>query len=452
MNPEKNNSLIQLISEQVKGEVIGQDNAAFESAAKIWNGAVRTTPAVIVQCTSTQDVQQTVRIATEQRVPISVRGGGHDWAGRSLCDSGITIDLRSLRGVSVNIENQTVTVEGGATIGDVLGALPDDMVVVTGTAKQVGMAGLTLGGGYGPLNGLFGLALDNLISAEVVLADGSLVTASESGDTDLFWAIRGGGGNFGVLTSFTLRMHRVPQVLGALIMFPLPHAAATLRRYQQLLDQAPDELGLLAGFLTGMDGNPMLFIAPHWSGERRRGDHMLQGLTGLDGAITVHQAWSPYAASLGIFDPLVVNGRQHFIETRTLKRLDDLSINALLEGASRMTSPTSGIVIHDFHGAATRIPTNSTAFPLREEHLVIEIISAWDDVSSETDKKHRDWARNLSQDLAARALPGGYVNLLSAEDQARARLFYGETASRLRLTKKRLDPENLFRSAVGAIY
>jgi FAD/FMN-containing dehydrogenase len=441
---------IQDLRENVEGKAYGAADESFSSLVKVWNGAISARPSVLVRCEGVSDIQEVVLLASHYGIPVSVLGGGHDWAGRAFCEGGVVIDLRSMRGVRLDPASEIAKSQGGATIGDLLAGLPDDTVVVTGTAKQVGLAGFTLGGGYGPLNGQFGLALDNLVEATVVLADGSNVIANESNHTDLFWAIRGGGGNFGVLASLKTRTHRLSEVQAAFILFPISEAKTALGRYQELLDHAPDELGLMTGFLTGQDGKPMLFIASHWSGDKTQGDAFLGPVATLKGAIAVSQGSSRYADSMGIFDPLVVNGRHHYIETRNMDRFSAESIAALVDGAEQMASPFSGIVVHDFHGKAARVSPAATAFPLRKPHLLVEIVSAWDASSKELDAKHRNWAINLSRNLAPHSLSGGYVSLLT--DQTRVEQFYGDTATRLRDVKRRYDPHNLFRSAPGSIY
>jgi FAD/FMN-containing dehydrogenase len=378
------------LRENVEGNVYVAADESFGSLVKVWNGAINAKPSVLVRCKGISDIQEVVLLSSHYGFPVSVLGGGHDWAGRAFCEGGVVIDLRSMRDVRLDPASESAESQGGATLGDLLAGLPDDTVVVTGTAKQVGLAGFAMGGGYGPLDGQFGLALDNLVEATIVLADGSSVTANELNHADLFWAIRGGGGNFGALASLKTRTHLLSEVQSAFILFPLPEAKIVLGRYQEILDHAPDELGLMTGFLTGQDGKPMLFIASHWSGDKTQGDDILNQLTSLKGAITVSQGSSRYADSMGIFDPLVVNGRHHYIETRNLDRVGVESIAALVDGAEQMTSPFSGIVVHDFHGKAARVSSDATAFPLRKPHLLVEIVSAWDDSSKELDAKHRN--------------------------------------------------------------
>jgi FAD/FMN-containing dehydrogenase len=289
--------LIWDLRENIEGKVYGAADESFDSLVKVWNGAISAKPSALVRCEGVSDIQETVLLSSHYGIPLSVLGGGHDWAGRAFCEGGVVIDLRSMRDVRLDPASEMVESQGGATIGDVLAGLPDDTVVVTGTAKQVGLAGFAMGGGYGPLNGQFGLALDNLVEATVVLADGSSVTANESNHADLYCVIRGGGGNFGVLASLKTRTHRLSEVRSAFILFPISEAETVLGRYQEILDHAPDELGLMTGFLTGQDGKPMLFIASHWSGDKTQGDAFLSQVTSLKGAITVSQGSSRYADS-----------------------------------------------------------------------------------------------------------------------------------------------------------
>jgi FAD/FMN-containing dehydrogenase len=451
MTQHSRHAFIEALKRNTKCRVLVPSDELFASAIALWNGAVTERPAAMIRCQDITDIQRAVVIAREHAMPVSVLGGGHDWAGRALRQGALTIDLRSMRKVSVDASNGTALLQGGATADDLLNSASPNLAAVTGTVKAVGMTGLTLGGGYGPLNGSYGLALDNLLSAEVVLADGSLAFASEVGNADLFWAVRGGGGNFGVITSMTLRLHEVPQVLSALILFPLPYAHSVLQRYQEILNAAPEELGLLAGFLAGPDGSPMLFLAPLWSGRIADAEQVLAELTSLEGAISVHRGLSPYRDALEIFDPLIVNGRHHFIETRTLASLDEVSISSLIESARNMSSPVSGIVIHDFHGAGTRVAPDATAFPLRQNHLVVEIVSAWNASATDDGAAHRDWARALSESLATSALSGGYVNLLAPDSVNRAKQFYGEALPRLKRVKQTLDPDNVFQSGVGVV-
>src|ERR1700733_655365 len=249
----------------IEGRIILPDDDAYRSARQLWNGAINCRPSVIAICESTEDVRAAVHIAQAHQLPLSVRGGGHDWAGRALRHDGLVIDLSAMRQVSVNATARVAPVAGGAQASDVIAAAaPHGLAAVTGNCGAVGMAGLTLGGGYGPLSPRYGLALDNLLEAEIVLADGRCIVTNSSEDPDLYWALRGGGGNFGVVTAMRVRLHPARELLAGLILFPWSEAETTLNRYAELTVSAPDELAVTVGVLSAPDGTPMLFFAPVW--------------------------------------------------------------------------------------------------------------------------------------------------------------------------------------------
>ena len=436
----------------MRGEILVEDDARYAEARLLWNGAVDARPAVIARCEDQRDVAVAIRAAREHGVPVSVRGGGHDWAGRALSDGGVVVDLRAMRAVRVNADASVAVAQGGATAGDVVAAAgPLGLAAVTGTVKVVGMAGFTLGGGYGPLCGKHGLGVDNLLGAEVVLADGRTLTADRTREPDLFWALRGGGGGFGVVTSGRYRLHRLRSVNAGLILFGLEDAPAVLRGYQRLIAAAPDELTVMSGFLSGPDGRPMLFLFPAWSGEPAEGEREIARLEKLGTPVMTQIASMPYQDALGMFDAQVVNGRHHLLRTRWLAELTDQSAAILIEAASAATSPASVIALHHFHGAAARVPVSQTAFALRRDHLLVEILAAWQPAESADRARHRAWADDLSQALAPFALPGGYPNLLAPDEYQRAEAAYGTNAERLRELKRRYDPNDVFASATGAL-
>ena len=247
------------------GEVVMSGQDAYAGVRQIWNGAVDHQPAVFALCETVEDVQAAMHIARKHDFPLSVRGGGHDWAGRALRHGGLVIDLSRMRQVEVDVSRRVATVAGGAIASDVIAAaVPHGLAAVTGNVGAVGMAGFLLAGGYGPLTTRFGLAIDNLLGAEVVLANGRRVWADASENEDLFWALRGGGGNFGVVTSMRIRLHEVTEILAGFILFPWSQAAAVLRGHAEIMSAAPEELSVLAGELTGPDGSPVLFLGPIW--------------------------------------------------------------------------------------------------------------------------------------------------------------------------------------------
>jgi FAD binding domain/Berberine and berberine like len=423
---------------------------AYASARQIWNDAVDHRPALIALCRSVEDVQVAVRAARAHALPLSVRGGGHDWAGRALRHDGLVIDLSAMRRVEIDPQPRVATVAGGARATDVIAAAaPHGLVAVTGSCGTVGMAGLTLGGGYGMLTPQYGLALDNLLGAELVLADGRLVAADASENADLFWALRGGGGNFGVVTSMLVRLHEVREVLAGLIMFPWSEAATVLRRYAEMVASAPDELGVLAGVLSRPDGSPVVFLAPTWSGDSARGERVMNDLQNLATPLMAQTRPMAYGDMVGQFDAFTVNGRHYELQTRWLPELTSDAISSIIAAGGDRTSPHSAIALHHFRGAGTRLPGSATAFGLRREHVLVEAIAGWEPGIRGDDSIRRQWARSLSRNLAPFALPGGYPNLLGPDEHEQIAVAYGGNAARLREVKQRFDPEGIFTSAIA---
>lgn len=441
----------QQLSPVLADRLIRPDHEEFAAARRIWNAGVTHQPVAIARCLDSDEVRATVLTARDCAVPLSVRGGGHDWAGRSLRDGGLVVDLSGLRRVEVDVPAGTVTVGGGVSVGDVLRAgRPHGLATPTGTVRGVGMAGLSLAGGYGPLCGRYGLALDNLLSADVVLADGRLVTAAPDADAELYWAIRGGGGNFGVVTSLTYRLHAVPTVLAGMILFPFAQAGSVLRGYRDFVATAPDEATVMAGFLPSPDGPPVVFLCPYWSGsDLAVGERLFAGLERLGTPLMSQIAPAAYHDALGMFDDAMVDGNHYSLRTRWLASLSESAIEVLIDAVGQITSPYSAVALHHFHGAATRVGLTDTAFGLRQEHLLVEIIAAW--APDESAVAHQDWADQISQRLAPTALAGGYPNLLGPGEPERVRLAYGPNYDRLIGDKRRYDPDNLFASAVPTL-
>ena len=286
----------------MQGKVVLRGDDDYARTRQIWNGAVEHQPALFAVCETAADVQTAVRSAREHGFPLSVRSGGHDWAGRSLCHGGLVIDLSEMRRVEVAPLASVATIQGGATAVDVISAMkPHGLVAVTGNCGSVGMVGLTSGGGYGPLTLRYGLALDNLLSAEVVLADGRLVNCNKHENPDLFWVLRGGGGNFGVVTSMRVRLHAIRQVLGGMMLFPWSQAESVLGGYADSIPDAPDELSILAGVLPGPDGGPLACLAPMWSGDGKQGEAWIARLRQLGTPVVDQVGTIPYLDWLGMF-------------------------------------------------------------------------------------------------------------------------------------------------------
>ncbi|WP_068188115.1 FAD-dependent oxidoreductase [Mycobacterium sp. UM_CSW] len=415
--------------------------AAANGAPLIWNGAVQHRPALIVRAESAGDVQQTVRVARDRGMRLSVLGGGHDWAGRAVCHGGLVIDMSGMRSVTVDTRSRVATVGGGVTAADLIDAVaPYGLVAVTGNCGGVGITGLTLGGGYGPLNGRFGLASDNLLGAEVVLADGRIVSADATHEPELFWALRGGGGNFGVVTSMRVQLHPLDRLIGGMILFPLSQGATVWRGLDALLSTAPDELTVQSGVMSGPDGTPAVFLAPAWSGDLLSGQTAVDALTKLGKPLSAQVAPMTYREWPSLFAAWDVRGHCWAIRTRTIAGYTPQVIDTLLEIGRTLTTP-SGISIHHCHGASTLVAPDQTAFANRRPHFVVEIVAGWE---GEDGARSSAWADAASAALGPHALPGGYANLLGPDDHGLIANAYGENAIRLVAAKKHYDPDGVF--------
>jgi FAD/FMN-containing dehydrogenase len=314
------------------------------------------------------------------------------------------------------------------------------------------VTGFTLGGGYGPLNNRFGLASDCIKRARLVIADGSVLDVSESENPDLLWALRGGGGGLGVVTSLTIALHSTPSVLSGMIVWPLASAKEALLETQALLERHPVELSLFTGFMTPPNSEKCFFISLMYTGDRHMGESIVEALSSIDGSSIVDQRWCHFKETFNEENEKAFpKGRCYYATTRTLERISEPVVEMLVEAAYSMSTPTSAIVIHDFHGVPTQVSPGATAFVLRNSHFVVEAIAAWDGGSREEGAVHCKWADDLSSALAVIAIPGGYVSMLSPDDIDRVRLFYGKSLQRLRDVKKQTDPHDLFRSAVGRV-
>jgi FAD/FMN-containing dehydrogenase len=429
----------------VRCPVLISGEPEYHRARRVWNGLVDRYPAAVVRCAGTADVAAAVRVARDHGAPLSVRGGGHDWGGRAVREGGVVLDLSGLRSVDLDANAMTARVGGGSLAGGVAAALAGHgFAAVTGTVNAVGIAGLTMGGGYGPLIGAHGLALDNLLGAEVVLADGTVVTADEEENPDLFWALRGGGGNFGVVTQLRYRVHRLPTVLSGMAMFPLAQAPTVLRGYRELLAESPDELSVIGGFFSGPDGTPLIMLYPTWSGGRATGEAHLRRIRSLGTPVFSRLGPMTPPEQLGLLDPYVVDGRHNTATSRWLPALTEEVCDVLVNFARRATSPLSSLTLHHFHGAATRVPVGSTAFGLRDEHVLLEIITTWAPTSPDSGGAHREWSRALAEELEPWALPGGYPNLMGPDEHERALAAFGPNTARLLEVKRRLDPDGVF--------
>ena len=435
------------LGQKLHGRLSTPGDEAYTAATAIWAKPVGRVPRAVVHCRTVEDVKLAVRAARDCGLPLSVRGGGHDWVGRALCD-GIVIDLSGMN--SVVRFDDTVQISGGARAADVV-AVSDrlGLVAVTGSVGSVGMAGLTLGGGYGPLIGRFGLALDNLVGAEMVLSDGRVVVADAESEEELFWAIRGGGGNFGVVTTMRHRLHGLSSVHSGMLGYPFAEAKAVIERCADIAASAPDGLTAQLGAVAGPDGAPVVLVVPTWCGAANEGETRLAPFLKLGTLLAGGINEMPYGTSLKVFDPYLVNGQRVLMETCWIPTLDSGCADVFVRAMETAASAGCAIFTHEFRGAAARVPTDATAFALRRDHVLIEILATFVDRSDpEEELRHRHWVNATLQAFDATSLPGGYPNLLADGDTARAARSYGGNAIRLMKAKRRYDPENVFRSAI----
>jgi hypothetical protein len=406
--------------------------------------------AYVVNCRSVDEVRLVVSAARVRNLPLSVRGGGQDWVGQPMRQERLVVDLAAMRRVFIDPVSQVATIDGGATSTDVIrAAQAHGLVAVTGNFGSVGMAGFTLSGGYGALTPKFGLALDNLLSADVVLEDGSLVTADNTTNGELFWALRGGGGNFGIVVSMRIRLHGLRTVLGGMILFPQAESRAILARYADYMADAPDDLSVVAGLFPIRGREPTATLVPTWCGDPTRGAKVLSELRSLGKPIHTRVGSLSYADMIATQDTCIEINRRYAVETQWLSDLKTDTISTLVSAGVARSSPSSSIMLHHFHGVGTRVASSATAFGLRRRHFMIEIVAAWE-MNTETDAPiHRHWARSVHRALERDSIPGGYVRPLAPNAYEQIDSAYGCNALRLRRLKKRFDPDGVFSSAMS---
>ncbi len=438
--PESVADLERLLRERLgEGRAHGPDHPVFAQTTTLWNGAVRDRPALVVRPRDAAETAVAVTAAVRCGVAVSVRGGGHDWAGRSLRDRGLVIDLRDLR--AVEVVGDEAVVGGGALARDVVAAAaPHGLNVATGTAGAVGMAGLTLGGGYGPLLGTCGLAADNLLAAEVVLADGRVVSTED--EPELLWALRGGGGNFGVVTSLRIRLHPDRGLVGGVVLFGGEQSAEVLRRYADLVATAPEGLTTLVELTEVPELGPCVLAVPVWSGAPAGAEDAMAAVTVLGQPIWAAVGPTTQAELLARFDEQVPVGMHWSLRTRTVEALTSGVADVLLAAAADRPGPGCGVGVRQFHGAATRYGSDDAAFARRERHLVLELSAGR--AAEDDPAPYRAWVERLCADLAPHALPGGYPNFLLADQIEQVAHAYGSGPGRLLAAKVTYDPDHVF--------
>ncbi|MFC7724693.1 FAD-binding oxidoreductase [Nocardioides sp. GCM10028917] len=441
------------LRENVRGTVTTAEDAGYDDARRVYNAMIDRRPAVIVRPANTGDVMTAVRFAAENDLTIAVRGGSHSVPGFGTADDALVVDLSTMRGVRVDPLTQTARVEGGATWGDLnAAAYPFGLATTGGIISTTGVGGLTLGGGIGYLTRGLGLSCDNLLAADVVTADGSFHVASDKEDADLFWAIRGGGGNFGVITSFEFRMSPVKDIYGGPMFFELDAAGDLLRFYREFIADAPEELGCFPAYQIApplpfipedRHGEPFIAMVTCWAGDPDAGEKALQPIRDVAPRVAEHVGVMPYPALNSAFDALVPPGLQHYWKANFVSELTDDAIAAHLEHGPKVPVVNSTVHIYPINGAAQRVAPDSTAFAYRDATFATVIAGMWPDAAD--NDANTTWVKDYYAATAPHSEEGGYVNFMAEDDQSRIRANYRGNYDRLAEVKRRYDPDNLFR-------
>ena len=431
------------IGAKLQCQVLAIGDSEYDAARRVWNGMIDRKPAMIVRPTSIADVMQAVRIAREQKLPVCVRGGGHSVAGKSVADDAMMIDLSLMNGIQVNPRAGSAVAQGGAKWGEFDRECERYQLATTGgVISSTGVCGLALGGGLGWLMGKLGLSCDNVISADMVNADGAHLPVSASQNEDLFWAIRGGGGNFGIVTALEFRLHSLESVHGGLLLYPRSSAFDLLRRYRDVTTEAPDGLTAYAALMIG-HGHPMAAIAMCHSGARSEGANVSKQFYLAEAPVADMTAEKKYTEMQSMLDITAPAGQNYYFKCPFLCDLTDEAIRAIVEHAESLPTEQSQVILEHMHGAASRVPVTETAFGLRRTHYSINIMPAWSDPAMA--EKCIGWARGLASVLEGFGASDGYVNYLGDEGPAAVRASYGANYGRLAELKKKYDPDNFFR-------
>lgn len=438
------------------GELVQPDHPAYDDSRSIWNGQIDRRPRLIARCRGAADVIAAVRFAREHEFLVAVRGGGHAVAGHAVCDDGIVIDLSAMTSCRVDPRAQAIRVEGGA-LNEHLDRESQAFGLATtgGIVSHTGVAGLTLGGGIGHLMRKFGLAIDNLLACDVVTADGDFLVADAERNADLFWGLRGGGGNFGVVTSFEFKLHPLgPEVLAGMVAWPMSDAVEVLRFFRDFVADAPDEVGIMANLRLApplpvvpenLHGKPIVALVPMYTGSIAEGEKVLRPIREFATPVLDTVSPKPYVAHQKMFDPALPHGRHYYWKSHKLGPLSNAMIDIIVEQAGRITSPLSTVPIFTQGGAVGRVSEAGAAFPNRDAAHDINIVAAWMPDDPEPNR-HIEWVRGFFGALEPHSR-GVYVNFTSDDpgERVRSRAYSPDQWSRLVALKARFDPTNFFR-------
>jgi FAD/FMN-containing dehydrogenase len=446
--------LVTTLRGKMRGTLALPEEEGYDTARTIWNAMIDRRPALVARCIGAADVVRAVKLARDENLLLAVRGGGHNISGNAVCEGGLLIDLSPMNSVRIDPISRTARVAPGATLADFDGeAQAFGLMTPLGINSTTGVAGLTLGGGFGWTTRKFGLTIDNLISADVVTADGEFVRASEKDNPDLFWALRGGGGNFGVVTSFEFKLHRLgPEVLSGLVVHPLDAATKLLPEFRRLANEAPEELTTWAVMRTApplpflpaeWHGKEVLIFAACYSGDMAQGEKATRELRALGKPIADVISPHPFVGWQKAFDPLLTPGARNYWKSHDFADISDGAIDMIIRSVRALPSPECEVFIAHVGGVMARVPPEATAWPNRKAHFVMNAHSRWRDASQ--DSACIAWARGLSEGVAPFAMGTVYVNFMPEDESDRVQAAYGVNYRRLAALKAKYDPSNLFR-------
>ena len=449
----QSNEKITNLKDKVKGEIVLPGDPNYNEVREIWNAMIDRRPAVIIQCAEADDVPHAISYARDNGLEISVRGGGHNIAGSALCNNGVMIDFSKMTAVKVDVQKKRAYVEPGATLGDFDKAIQaHGLATPVGINSTTGIAGLTLGGGFGWLTRKYGMTVDNLISAKMVTADGRKIQVSEDENADLFWAIRGGGGNFGVVTQFEFALYPVgPEILAGLLVFPIDQAKQVLEKYREFVKSAPEELSIwvvlrkappLPFLPVAVHGKEVVVLAIFYAGDIAEGEKFIDPLRSFGDAYGEHVGAQPYVQWQQAFDPLLTPGARNYWKSHNFIELSDGALDTIIEFVGKIPFPQCEIFLGLIAGAANRVSSNAMAYGHRDAKFVLNVHGRWDEAAQ--DETGIAWARAFFKASAPYASAGAYVNFMTEDEGDRVAAAYGVNYARLKQVKKKYDPKNIF--------
>jgi FAD/FMN-containing dehydrogenase len=438
---------VQAFRDELRGPLIGPGDAGYNETRKVWNGMIDRRPGLIARCAGLADVVAAVRFARNHELLVSVRGGGHNAPGVAVCEGGLMIDLAGMRSVHVDPARRTARAEGGATWADFDRETQAFGLATTGGAiSHTGIGGLTLGGGLGWLAGKYGLVCDNLLSVDLITAEGTVLIANASENAELFWGLRGGGGNFGVVTSFEYQLHPVGPVLGGPVLYPFAKAKEALKLYRDFAASIPDEVNTLGALLNSPVGDPVAAIAVCYNGSLDGGERVLRDIRAFGPPLADEIAPTPYCKIQTLFDEAFVRGRRYYFKSNFTRRISDEAIDTLIEHFRAAPSPMSMVYFQQLGNAANRVGGTATAFSHRDALCEWGCDAVWLDPAA--DRENIRWAREVAEAMRPFTSGSDYVNHIGLETEEgadRIKAAYGANYERLVALKNKYDPTNLFR-------